>query len=57
MRARIVGTKKIAKITKSLKMVSAAKLRGDNARLACADPFSVRSSFDCVYGYFLKYVV
>ena len=42
MRARIVGTKNIAKITKSMKMVSAAKLRGDNARLAAADPFSVR---------------
>ena len=42
VRARIVGTKNIAKITKSMKMVSAAKLRGDNARLAAADPFSVR---------------
>ena len=49
MRARIVGTKNIAKITKSMKMVSAAKLRGDNARLAAADPFSVRSSFGCVW--------
>ena len=42
MKTRINGTKNIAKITKSMKMVSAAKLRGDQQRLAAADPFSVR---------------
>ena len=39
---RMVGTKNIAKITKSMKMVSAAKLRGDQQRLNAADPYSVR---------------
>lgn len=43
---RITGTKNIAKITKSMKMVSAAKLRGDQQRLAAADPFSVSLSFN-----------
>jgi hypothetical protein len=42
VRARITGTQNIAKITKSMKMVSAAKLRGDSLRLKLADPFSVR---------------
>jgi F-type H+-transporting ATPase subunit gamma len=36
----MTGTKNIAKITKSMKMVSAAKLRGDQQRLNAADPFS-----------------
>lgn len=40
MKTRINGTKNIAKITKSMKMVSAAKLRGDQQRLAAADPFA-----------------
>jgi len=37
----MVGTKNIEKITKSMKMVSAAKLRGDQNRLAAAAPFAV----------------
>jgi hypothetical protein len=41
VKTRINGTKNIAKITKSMKMVSAAKLRGDQQRLNAADPFSV----------------
>ena len=41
VRARITGTQNIAKITKSMKMVSASKLRGDALRLKMADPFSV----------------
>jgi len=40
LKLRINGTKNIAKITKSMKMVSAAKLRGDQQRLAAADPFA-----------------
>jgi len=40
LKARITGTKNIAKITKSMKMVSAAKLRGDQQRLVAATPFS-----------------
>eukprot|EP01039_Chlorochromonas_danica_P001998 gene1998-2181_t len=40
LKARITGTKNISKITKSMKMVSAAKLRGDQQRLAAGDPFS-----------------
>jgi len=40
LKLRITGTKNIAKITKSMKMVSAAKLRGDQQRLAAAGPFS-----------------
>jgi F-type H+-transporting ATPase subunit gamma len=39
----MVGTKNIEKITKSMKMVSAAKLRGDQNRLSAALPFAVRS--------------
>jgi F-type H+-transporting ATPase subunit gamma len=44
VKLRIVGTKNIAKITKSMKMVSAAKLRGDQQRLAAATPFSAWAS-------------
>jgi F-type H+-transporting ATPase subunit gamma len=40
VKTRINGTKNIAKITKSMKMVSAAKLRGDQQRLAAGEPFS-----------------
>jgi len=40
LKLRINGTKNIAKITKSMKMVSAAKLRGDQQRLAAATPFA-----------------
>lgn len=39
LRTRIGATKNIAKITKSMKMVSASKLRGDQARLNAATPF------------------
>lgn len=42
---RINATKNISKITQSMKMVSAAKLRGDQARLAQAQPFNV--SYRC----------
>lgn len=38
---RIIVTKNISKITKSMKMVSAAKLRGDQERLAAARPYNV----------------
>jgi len=41
VKLRINGTKNIAKITKSMKMVSAAKLRGDQQRLAAGEPFAV----------------
>ncbi|CAM9514454.1 unnamed protein product [Sphacelaria rigidula] len=37
---RINATKNISKITQSMKMVSAAKLRGDEARLRAAQPFN-----------------
>lgn len=40
LKARITGTTNIEKITKSMKMVSAAKLRGDQQRLAAAGPFA-----------------
>lgn len=43
VKVRINGTKNIAKITKSMKMVSAAKLRGDQQRLAAANPFAVKN--------------
>jgi F-type H+-transporting ATPase subunit gamma len=39
LKMRIVGTTNISKITKSMKMVSAAKLRGDQTRLNDARPF------------------
>lgn len=41
---RINATKNISKITQSMKMVSAAKLRGDQARLAEAQPFNAWSA-------------
>lgn len=44
LKTRINGTKNIAKITKSMKMVSAAKLRGDQQRLIAADPFAAWAS-------------
>eukprot|EP01041_Mallomonas_annulata_P003926 gene3926-7831_t len=44
LKLRITSTKNIAKITKSMKMVSAAKLRGDQQRLNAAKPFSVWAS-------------
>lgn len=44
LKTRITGTKNIAKITKSMKMVSAAKLRGDQQRLIAADPFAAWAS-------------
>lgn len=37
---QIVSTKNIQKITSSMKMVSAAKLKGDEGRLAAAKPFN-----------------
>lgn len=40
LKMRILGTKNIAKITKSMKMVSAAKLRGDQQRLVAVRPFA-----------------
>jgi len=40
LKIRILGTQNISKITKSMKMVSAAKLRGDQTRLAAAIPFA-----------------
>jgi F-type H+-transporting ATPase subunit gamma len=39
LKDRIIGTANIHKITKSMKMVSAAKLRGDQQRLSSAAPF------------------
>jgi len=40
LKTRITGTQNIAKITKSMKMVSAAKLRGDQMRLNAVNPFA-----------------
>lgn len=40
LKERMVATQNIEKITKSMKMVSAAKLRGDQMRLAASVPFS-----------------
>mmetsp|Transcript_9810 Transcript_9810/g.16172 ORF Transcript_9810/g.16172 Transcript_9810/m.16172 type:complete len:300 (+) Transcript_9810:133-1032(+) len=40
LKERMIGTTNIEKITKSMKMVSAAKLRGDQNRLAAAIPFA-----------------
>ena len=37
---QIVSTKNIKKITASMKMVSAAKLKGDEARLKVSRPFN-----------------
>jgi len=39
LKDRMIGTANIHKITKSMKMVSAAKLRGDQQRLVAATPF------------------
>ncbi len=53
VKERMVGTKNIEKITKSMKMVSAAKLRGDQNRLSAAVPFAVRSTrvyLDIIFG-------
>jgi len=40
LKIRITGTKNIAKITKSMKMVSASKLRGDQQRLVASTHFA-----------------
>jgi len=40
LKLRIVSTTNISKITKSMKMVSAAKLRGDQQRLNASKPFA-----------------
>jgi hypothetical protein len=48
VKIRIAGTKNIAKITKSMKMVSAAKFRGDQQRLAAGMPFAVSS---CMFSF------
>lgn len=45
---RITATKNISKITQSMKMVSAAKLRGDQARLEKAQPFNVSQESESV---------
>ena len=44
---QIVSTKNIAKITASMKMVSAAKLKGDETRLALAVPFNAWTTELC----------
>jgi len=44
---KIQSTKNIAKITSSMKMVSAAKLKGDEARLALAIPFNAWTNAIC----------
>jgi F-type H+-transporting ATPase subunit gamma len=44
---QIVSTKNIRKITASMKMVSAAKLKGDEQRLAIAAPFNAWTSALC----------
>lgn len=44
LKERMVGTANIEKITKSMKMVSAAKLRGDQTRLKAAQPFAAWAS-------------
>merc|ERR550539_1975056 len=41
---QMVSTKNIQKITSSMKMVSAAKLKGDETRMKVATPFNVWSS-------------
>lgn len=46
VKGRINATTNISKITKSMKMVSASKLRGDQNRLAAGKPFAV-SEFIC----------
>jgi hypothetical protein len=52
VKMRITGTKNIAKITKSMKMVSAAKLRGDQMRLQAGIPFAVG-----FVGYFIIHTI
>jgi hypothetical protein len=47
LKDRMNGTANIHKITKSMKMVSAAKLRGDQNRLTAATPFGVSRLFLC----------
>jgi F-type H+-transporting ATPase subunit gamma len=42
---RIKVTKNLGKITKSMKMVAASKLRGDQMRLEAARPFGVNFLF------------
>jgi F-type H+-transporting ATPase subunit gamma len=44
LKMRITATGNIAKITKSMKMVSAAKLRGETTRLMAARPFAAWAS-------------
>lgn len=44
---QIVSTKNIRKITSSMKMVSAAKLKGDEQRLALAKPFNAYTNRLC----------
>lgn len=44
---KIVSTKNIQKITASMKMVSAAKLKGDENRLAVAQPFNAWTTELC----------
>lgn len=44
VKERMIATTNIAKITKSMKMVSASKLRGDQSRLAAAKPFAAWTS-------------
>jgi hypothetical protein len=44
VKERITATTNIAKITKSMKMVSASKLRGDQNRLAAGKPFAVSAT-------------
>jgi len=44
---QIVSTKNIRKITASMKMVSAAKLKGDETRLALAKPFNAWTDAIC----------
>ena len=52
LKIRILGTQNISKITKSMKMVSAAKLRGDQTRLAAAIPFAVCAIIDMFIQFF-----
>lgn len=46
---RIGSTKNISKITKSMKMVSAAKMRGAETRLLNGRPFAVISKIGVIY--------
>lgn len=51
---QIVATRNLSKITSSMKMVSAAKLKGDEQRLAAAIPFNTWSSKLCPEPVFLS---